>query len=137
MMKQLAIDERFIIRTSDRTAFKHCRVKWDYGSRIRQNWHYVGGAEPLEFGSAIHAAMEVIYDPTRFSDFDRSIRFSEAHVAFDKFMKTWKERLTAIDSFGQLQEDRYYELIKLGHGMLDGYETWSLEEDQDYVPILV
>ena len=57
--------DKLIVRTSDRGTFRRCRELWNFTSKIRENWEYVPGVEALDFGTAIHAALEVYYDPDR------------------------------------------------------------------------
>lgn len=55
--------DKYIIRTSDRKDFKKCRQMWDFGSKMRQDWEPNTTAQPLRFGTAFHAAMEIWYKP--------------------------------------------------------------------------
>lgn len=90
--------------------------------------------EPLDFGSAIHEGMEVLYDPKRWND-DRTIVLIEAHAAFMRWMNTWKTRLRDLNQWDS-QKDRHAELVILGKGMLDNYVEWvtHYNKDKDWEP---
>jgi len=56
------------IHTSDRGTFKQCRRKWNWSSPMRENLRtnprIHGISFPLWFGTGIHLAMELYYNPT-------------------------------------------------------------------------
>src|SRR5678809_583500 len=56
------------IHTSDRGIFKQCRRKWNWSSPMRENLRtnprIHGISFPLWFGTGIHLAMELYYNPT-------------------------------------------------------------------------
>lgn len=128
-----------IIRTSDRNQFRKCRLAWDYGSKIRLNYMPASPIEPLDFGSAIHDAMQVLYDPKRWHDEDRSLVLVEAHAAFMRWMVKWKKQLVKLNQW-DAYKDRHAELIVLGKSMIDFYVTWVAEgpkgnRDKNWEPI--
>lgn len=126
---------KLILRTSDRGTFKRCRQLWDFTSKIRQNWEYVPGVEPLDFGTAIHAALEVYYDPQRWRD-DRSIVHQESILAFFEHMKDWRARLKKSQQW-DLMESKWNELDKLGRGILTHFFKWAPEQDTFWEPVKV
>lgn len=121
-----------IIRTSDRNQFRRCRQKWDFTSKMRMNYEYVPGIEPLDFGIAIHAAMEKYYDPVTWHD--APVKEALALGAFQQAMKEWKDRLRSSNQL-EMQSDRWDELSKLGVGMLTGYFEWAPPRDADIRPV--
>jgi hypothetical protein len=121
------------IHTSDRITFKQCRRKWDLSSRIRQNLKPKAPAKALEFGTAIHAALEVYYEPNMW-DADREmvnlLTVNEfRHV--NNLQK--KERGDELS-----EEDRidFEERLELGIGMLENYFLWAPARD-NFTPVMV
>jgi len=121
-----------IVRTSDRGIYKGCRQRWDYNSKIRQNWEYIPGAEALEFGTAIHAGLEVIYHPDTWND-PIEVRLAEAKVALVVSLAKWRNRLRKLDLESEFDE----ELIPLGRQILERYAKWAEEEDSIWKPIMI
>lgn len=128
-------NDKLIVRTSDRQSFRKCRQSWDFGSKIRQNWEYVPGIEPLDFGIAIHKGLEIYYDPDRWDDF-RDIVEAESILAFMDVMDDWKKRLIAAQQW-DLQKDKHNELVTLGKGMLEHYFDYAPAQNAEdgWVPI--
>lgn len=125
--------KKCIIRTSDRVAFKRCRQQWDFGSKIREDWEYVPGVEALDFGTAIHAGLEVYYDPRRWKD-DRGIVQQEAKLAFNAHMADWKRRLNRSEQW-TLMEKEWHEHAELGIGVLNHFFRWAPEQDVYWEPL--
>ena len=115
--------DRYIIRTSERLAFKRCRRQWDYSSDNRQGLEPIRNAVALNFGTAVHAAMAVYYDPKTWGD---DVRV-ETITAFD---------LSILSMKGDVPDDKYQELKDLGRGMLKYYFMWAPRYDRGQ-PILV
>ena len=120
-----------IIRTSDRQYFKRCRVLWDFTSKIRQNYEPIERIEALDFGTAMHSAMEAYYDPKTWGD--KVVMETNSMAAFLIAIKEvqQKVRIGALDF-----EIRFEELKALGIGMLEHYFLWAPKRDQ-FRPILV
>lgn len=127
--------DKLIIRTSDRAAFRRCRTRWDFTSKIRLNYEYVAGAEALDFGTAIHAAMEVFYDPARWDD-PRSIVEAESTLAFQRHMEDWKSRLKKANQW-DLNSEKWFEHEALGLGVLKHYYDNISVEDTVWEPLMV
>jgi PD-(D/E)XK nuclease superfamily protein len=127
--------DKFIIRTSDRGSFRRCRQAWDLGSKIRLNWDYVPGVEPLDFGTAIHAALEVYYDPRRWLE-DRTIVQQESIIAFSSHMNDWKKRLRRAEQW-DIMEGKWKEHNILGRGMLAHFFAWAPPQDEVWEPLKV
>lgn len=127
--------DKLIVRTSDRGTFRRCRELWNFTSKIRENWEYVPGVEALDFGTAIHAALEVYYDPDRWAE-DRFIVQQEAVLAFATHMQDWRKRLKQAEQWF-LMENTWYDHDKLGRGMLEHFFKWVPERDNFWEPIKV
>lgn len=126
------LPEKFVIRNSDRVAFKKCRMSWDFSSKLRQGIQSFTSAEPLEFGTATHEAMEVIYGEGWETD-PPPIVTAEAITRFMDYMKGWRQRLIDLDLFyGTYMEARMTELMTLGKGMLPRYMDYALANDSDW-----
>ena len=129
--------DKYIIRTSDRGIFKGCRQRWDFASKMRRNLEPWQKYKPFEFGTAFHAAMEVYYDPARWT-FDREIVEAEALAKFAAVNK--QQRIQVAQSQGgELSSDSladYNERHELGLGMLRHYFKWARTRD-NFTPIAV
>jgi hypothetical protein len=129
--------EKYVIRTSDRQTFKRCRQRWDYGSKLRQNYEPVRVAAPLDFGTAIHKALDVYYDPktwTWLQDDRRGIVEAAASMAF---LETNREQLIRYESLRGTDEAmrlEFDERVKLGMGMLHNYYGWASMRD-NFTPV--
>lgn len=131
---------KHIIRTSDRIDFKKCRRKWDLGSIIREGWVPDRTAKPLEFGTDIHTAMDVYYEPSTWELVrNRKTRETIEKAAIAQFTLKQKERLDALREPGtnyiepEIVED-YEERVELGVAMLENYFIWAPAND-DFTPI--
>lgn len=135
-MSDLTLGPLPIIRTSDRNQWRRCRVAWNFSSKLRGNLEYSPGIEPLDFGSAIHEGMEVLYDPKRWTANPeiKEVQYLEAIAAFRKWMFAWKKRMVAT-GFWEAQKERYEELMELGEGMLWHYIEWAKPHDTNWKPL--
>lgn len=109
------------IHTSERRSFRACRRRWDW--LFRDGYYPITTAKPLEFGVAFHKAMEVYYDPERWS-WDRQVVGTEAILSFIE--KCEKQKAAALQAAGHLYLDNelegdYGERVELGKGMLSYY----------------
>lgn len=123
----------YIIRTSDRQTFKRCRTKWDFGSKIRQNYEPLGRIKALDFGTAVHKGLEVFYNPITWED--RLLKESLARVAFVEIIEEQKQKQVAVGSMVVDFELDFQQRLELGLGMLEQYFKYSAIHDVDYVPI--
>lgn len=128
-----------IIRTSDRQIFKSCRRKWDYSSKMRLNYQPKSSPEPLEFGTAIHAALEVYYLPETWG-LERPLveqaslqRFREVCA---EHKKNYLKVLGQEDMDVTIEADQFEAREILGTGMLENYFTWAPQVD-DFTPLRV
>ncbi len=125
----------FIIRNSDRALFKRCRFLWHCSSRNRLNYGSIGVTEALEFGTAIHAGMEVIHSSVNWEN-PIDILTAEAILKFKESMDKWRERLIKLDAFfGTKNEVEWNEYVELGKQMLAHYIYWADVENTDWIPV--
>ncbi len=126
------------IHTSDRIAYKKCRRAWNWGSRIRRNLVPNKPAMPLGFGSAIHAAFEVYYEPltwhiVRYNPEQRKVIVTLAIQAFVDYMEDMKQKIklrTGQEVLAEHLEVEYTEHMALGLGMLENYFKWAPARDK-------
>lgn len=127
-----------IIRTSDRQMFKTCRQKWDFGSKMRQNYELIGGVKALDFGSAVHAGLEAFYNPITWKD--REAKEAMAILAFNKLVGEHRKQSLTINGVLQTElalelETDFAERKLLGETMLDYYFDYSAIEDKEIEPV--
>jgi hypothetical protein len=126
-------DTKVIVRTSDRMQFMRCRTLWDFTSKMRHNFEYSPGIEPLDFGIAIHGAAEVYWDPAIF-DGPLDVREQLALVAFHNHMNDWAKRIKAAGMW-ESKKDTWEEHLALGVGMLNHYFLWAPNAFKGYRPV--
>lgn len=113
-----------IIRTSDRSYFKRCRQLWDWTSKIRQNLEPAQRIEALDFGTAMHKALEAYYKPNTWGH--QSLMEESARQAFSDACKEIGLKVKV----GPLEfEERWEELRQLGQDMLSFYFQWAPPRD--------
>lgn len=123
------------IHTTERRSFKGCRRRWAWV--FRDFYYPTVTAKPLEFGVAFHEAMERLYDPETWSDWDMA--YALAKVAFAQ--KT-REQLKAYEASqgpadAEVKKD-YDERVELGFSMLHHYFKQVMPKyDTDYTPRFV
>jgi hypothetical protein len=131
------------IHTSDRLSFKRCRRRWNWASHLRGNLKPVKTARPLQFGSAIHRAMEVYYNPVTWNWVRHGTPEQRAVVerlVLDVFREEMLyDRRTAIienddKPLNAEEEAEWQEHLELGQGMLRHYFTWAPPRDT-FTPI--
>lgn len=131
------------IRTSDRNQFRRCRLAWHYGSPLRMGKKRIAGIETrhLDFGSAIHLALEIYYDFARQPSSDATeedkafidvVLRAEAIQAFNDYMLEWQNDLINNQKYHPAAEEEWNGLVRLGNGMLNGYFDWASLEYSDY-----
>lgn len=97
------------IHTSDRIAFKRCRRKWNWGSKLRHYLEMEVSPGPLWLGSGFHYAME---------DFHGYNKYGSPQKAFQAYVNAWKKV-----GAHRMPED-HAELSELMMSMLNYYEGW-------------
>ncbi|MCJ2520507.1 MAG: PD-(D/E)XK nuclease family protein [Candidatus Thermoplasmatota archaeon] len=102
---------QYVIRTSDRAAFKRCRRRWNWSSHLRSNLEPTRTAEPLWTGTGIHFALEDYHGHNRYGS------PSDAFRAFTEACRKLPKRLAYLP-------DGWREELDLALGMLDYYLVW-------------
>ena len=131
------------IHTSDRLSFKRCRRRWDVLSDIRRGLKPYEAPRPLDFGTALHKAMEVFYDPETWDltldEATRPLIVENAVKAFVDSMASIKARylrLSGKEGLEPEQREEYEEDLDLGTGMLRHYFQYVWERKLDrFTPI--
>lgn len=114
---------KWIIRTSDRLTFKKCRLQWDLGSKIRQNWEPNKIDNNLTFGTGVHGGMEALYDPMAWPyPGPQGVRIALAHAGL-------------LRAYPPTGDDNYAEYVELGKGMLNHYVEWAADWDATITPV--
>jgi hypothetical protein len=129
---------KHIIRTHDRLTFKSCREKWNFGSKIREDWEPFVAAKPLDFGIAIHAAAEVLYDPATWG-LPRDVVEATAMAKFLEVCGVQKKQTLHYRNSEDLAvevEIDFTERLELGKAMLQQFFKWSRQHD-DFTPLAV
>lgn len=131
---------KYIIRTSDRINFKKCRRAWDFQSKIRQFLEPKALRTPLDFGTAIHKAEEVYYDPLLWNS-DPESRKALIELAIVKFHQLTDEQAAdyktrnGLLELGEELRIQFKEQHALGEGMLRHYYNWSIPRDTFVQPL--
>lgn len=132
---------KHIIRTSDRLAWKKCRRAHHLGSIMHRNLIPVRGSKPLEFGTDMHEAWGVLYDPDTWHLLrNPKTRPPILEVVRQTFIVANKEHKKGYADNGggysvDVDED-FKEREELGLGMLDAYFDWQIGVD-DFTPTYV
>lgn len=137
-MAVLAPTEVHEIHTSERKSYRACRRRWNW--IFNENYYPRMTAKPLDFGSAFHRGMEVMYDPKTW-DFPINVRAALATKAFvDKTEEQRKKYIAANDNQqpeSEIQED-FDERVQLGKGMIKYHVTKVIpREDVHWHPVKV
>lgn len=127
------------VHTSERKSFRSCRRRWSW--IFRGNYYPRITAKPLEFGVAYHYALEVAYDPTRWS-YPPDVRRDLSIKAFKmKCEEQWKHFLETPEGqmamYEEVRQD-YEDRIQLGIGMLRyHFEKIAPDLDKQFEPLAV
>jgi len=119
--------QKFIIRTSDRGIFKDCRQRWDFTSKIRQDYEPKGGQIHFNFGTSIHAGLETRYNPLITSN-NEELAIAAFLGSEQGFMKA-EAKLYIDEILPQEKIDEFNERRELGVGMLKHYFQWCKDTD--------
>ena len=123
-----------VIRTSHRRAFKKCRRAWDWG--VREGWEPKSRPMPFDFGTAIHAGLQVYYNPELKLVIPKH-RIAMAVGAFIQVMNDQYERFAnLVNSIDQEDMDSWSDHVRLGKGMLTDYAEYDLVHHR-FTPIAV
>lgn len=129
------------IHTSDRLAYKTCRRKWNWNSKIRHNYRAIQRAMPLDFGTAIHAGLEVYYDAETWnSTFDQRCTVEVLSVLrFQQSMQETRDSYlvkTKQEGLSEEELDDWNYHFVLGQMMLKNYFSWAIKTNQDDFTVL-
>jgi hypothetical protein len=127
------------IHTSEIRSFLGCRRRW--------NWAYREGivpdtpARPLQFGIALHIALQVFYDPDTWSQTtpeEKTERAIEAFIAECERQRAEYLKVTGQTTLLHAEGDDFTDRIDLGIGMLSWYGLQvHPKEDHWFKPIMV
>lgn len=110
----------YVIRPTDRDAFKRCRRQWDFGSPERQGRAPATPPAP-SLGEAIRSALAVYYYPGMW-EWDRAMVRA---LARDAYLRSFREQGGGAE-----------EQVAAGARLLDRYFDWVACTD-DFVPVRV
>jgi hypothetical protein len=131
--------EKWIIRTSDRGQFKKCRQFWDFKSPLRMYYEYAPGIQALDFGTAVHAGLEVYYEPETWGwVLNPEMRGTVEALTLQAFVSKCEEQVLRIkknDQWTEQQNDRFIDDLVLGKAMLQHYFMWAPQADRTYKPV--
>lgn len=122
------------IHVSEIREFQKCEWAWDW--KYNQQLYPKKVAKPLEFGTAMHAAMEALYDPDTWNRTDEARReLAESALVAELS----KQKIRAVKNFGNFfngenQHEDYAERLKLGLGMLDYYVRVIAPTERNFTP---
>ena len=128
------MENKQIIRTSDRGRYRRCKQLWDFESPLRHNYRYQGTIKPLDFGIAIHEALDEFYRPRvegyEYKTYPRDVLEHLSIATFRRICDEQKKRVldTGATLAVEVEED-FNERVALGQGMLEHYFEWSAEND--------
>lgn len=126
--------DKLVVRTSDRATFKKCRQLWDFSSKIRLNYDTDKPIYHLLFGTAWHAAMEVLYLPG--DDYQTDVRTKAAHEAFEATIREQYRDVVRMGNDSPELDKEFDEMHVLGHKMITYYAGWAKFND-DFEPVTV
>ena len=109
------------IHTTDRSAFKRCRQRWDFSSNLRMNLEPKRPIDPLWFGIGAHRAWASYYDPETPRSYDIGMN------TFRSYVTDWIARQGT--DLSEDQELWAKEMLELGEGIFDYYFGWAPTHD--------
>lgn len=120
--------DKYIIRTSDRKTFKECRELWNFNSKIRLNYEPAIEPQYFKFGTAIHGALEVYYNPETWHMLSNPTAAPAIKaLATARFNELYPKPVTYNDDQG-LEE--WHAELDLGQEMLAYYYSEAPKLDQ-------
>ena len=123
------------IHVSEIREFQKCNWAWYW--KYVEKWYPLTNAKPLEFGTAMHAAMEARYNPKYYDK--QEVAEALAVVTFtdinDKQLQNAKEAKGIF--FDETVIDDYNERRDLGIRMLEYYFTAIVDKEKDFKPVAV
>lgn len=125
----------YVIRPSDRAAFKRCRRAWDLGSRSRQNYELARPAQAFDFDQAMHDALALYYFPGMWA-WDREGVVPTVLDGFIRSMETQRAACLEARALSGEEEEAWGASLELGLGMLEHYALWAPTIDR-FEPVRV
>ncbi len=123
------------IRTSARGMFKSCRKRWYYQTPKPMGLHleYTPGIPALDFGVAIHDALEEYYAPEIWGDHIRQQEFS-----ITAFLDSWGKQVKRVKDAEKWDveiEKQFDDQREMGLSMLRHYFEWAPKADLGWTPL--
>lgn len=109
------------IHISDVRAFRSCRRKWSWSSRLKEDMEPIAPYPPFFTGKAIHAALE-FYHQDKIS-FDETLR---------EYFKREQENLAKLGALWPTEVAQVEEQIGLIEGIVDHYVAWQQQDTMMY-----
>jgi hypothetical protein len=105
---------------------------------MRGDWEPLQAPVPLEFGTAMHSALEVYYDPETWTGDRVVVQILTKQRFVDVCNEQKKIHLQASDSVDLIVEkdEEFAARVKLGLGMLDHYFIWAPKQDTELIPVM-
>lgn len=119
-----------LLRTSERSVLNRCRFQHHltYTRQLKPKLE----APPLRFGTLIHKALELYYDPAKAKN-----RRPKPAATFERLYREDFERTTRELPDWRDDNDVWHSHLELGISMLDGYvEKWT-DQDDEYITLAV
>ena len=124
----VAQEGQLVMRTSDRSAFRRCRRKWDFTSHLRQNLTSTEQKSYLWLGTGGHFALEDWYG---YNYYGSPVVAFEAYVTAQQ---QWAKKMKGLGG-SKLPED-YEEQATLAKGILNYFLEW-IKVREDYPTYMV
>ena len=123
------------IHVSEIREFQKCNWAWYW--KYVEKWYPLTNAKPLEFGTAMHAAMEARYNPKYYDQKD----VAEA-LAITTLADTNQKQFEAAKAskgifFDESVVDDYNERRDLGIRMLQYYFEYIVDKEKNFKPVAV
>jgi hypothetical protein len=108
--------EYHVVRSSERSAKRKCTRAWHL--QWREGWEPIVVPQALEFGTAVHAGMQAIYEP---SLWDNTVPSQKLLRAIEAFRECCDEQYAQyLRDIGERRDD-YVVRVELGEKMLENY----------------
>ena len=123
------------IHVSEIREFQKCNWAWYW--KYVEKWYPLTNAKPLEFGTAMHAAMEARYNPKYYDK--QEVAEALAVVTFTEINDKQLQNAKAAKGifFDETVIDDYNERRDLGIRMLEYYFTAIVDKEKDFKPVAV
>lgn len=123
------------VHVSEIREFQKCHWAWYW--KYMEKWYSRTTAKPLEFGTAMHAAMEVRYDPETFENHDKAEELAKETFTIVNQTQFEASKEAKGIFFDESVIEDYEERRELGVKMLEYYFTRIVDKEKDFKPIAV